>query len=92
MRRWVAHVANRRSRRGAVMTSLARATPVVVSGELGFQVHVQPARDAIWVQPVGELDLATIPGLRGQVEELIAVGVEHVRHPSRSTQLAQPTI
>jgi hypothetical protein len=74
------------------MTSLVRATPVVVSGELGFQVHVQPARDAIWVQPVGELDLATIPGLRGQVEELIAVGVEHVRHPSRSTQLAQPTI
>jgi anti-anti-sigma factor len=45
---------------------------------MGLEVHVQPAREAIWVQPVGELDLAAVAGLRKHVDELIAVGFEHV--------------
>ena len=41
-----------------------------------FEVRVLPAREAVWVKPVGELDLATCPELRAQVEELLAVGFD----------------
>lgn len=37
-------------------------------------VRVQPEREVVYVQPVGELDLATAPQLRDQVQELVAVG------------------
>jgi len=29
---------------------------------------------AVWVEPIGELDLAMIPDLRDQIEELITAG------------------
>jgi anti-sigma B factor antagonist len=60
------------------MTALARTTRALSAVDSGFEVRVEPAREAVWVEPLGELDLATIPELRGQVEELIAVGFEHV--------------
>jgi anti-anti-sigma factor len=45
---------------------------------VGFEVRVQPAREMVWVVPVGELDLATAPRLREEVQELIAVGFAQV--------------
>jgi anti-sigma B factor antagonist/stage II sporulation protein AA (anti-sigma F factor antagonist) len=46
-----------------------------VAGEApSFSVKVEPAREVVWVAPVGELDLATVPVLRGRVQELIDVG------------------
>lgn len=43
-----------------------------------FDVRVQPDRDVIYVQPDGELDLATAPELHDQVQELIAAGFAHL--------------
>ena len=40
-----------------------------------FQVNVEPAREVVRVKPVGELDLATAPVLREQVDELRAAGL-----------------
>lgn len=39
-----------------------------------FRVRVQPDREVVYVQPDGELDLATAPELYGQVQELVEVG------------------
>jgi len=35
-----------------------------------FRVDVEPARDSVRVAPVGELDIATVDKLRGEVERL----------------------
>jgi anti-sigma B factor antagonist len=39
-----------------------------------FRCEVEPARDAAHVRPVGELDLATVPMVEGQLADLWAVG------------------
>jgi len=43
-----------------------------------FAIRVQPEREAVHVSPVGELDIATVGALRGEVEELIAAGFGRV--------------
>ena len=43
-----------------------------------FEVVVEPAREVVRVKPVGELDLASGPVLREQVDELLAVGFAQV--------------
>ena len=35
-----------------------------------FRIEVEPARDSVRVAPVGELDIATVDKLRGEVERL----------------------
>jgi anti-sigma B factor antagonist len=35
-----------------------------------FRIDVEPARDSVRVAPVGELDIATVDKLRGEVERL----------------------
>jgi anti-sigma B factor antagonist len=42
----------------------------------GFSVRVEPAREVVWVKPIGELDLASCPELQQRVAELVAVGFE----------------
>jgi anti-anti-sigma factor len=39
-----------------------------------FQCHVHPARDAVVVAPVGELDLATVPLLDAELRQLREAG------------------
>lgn len=39
-----------------------------------FRCDVEPARDAVRVSPVGELDLATVPLVDEQLNELWSVG------------------
>ncbi len=41
-------------------------------------VGVEPAREVVRVKPVGELDLATVSMLAGQVSELLMVGFEQL--------------
>ena len=43
-----------------------------------FDVRIEPAREAVRVTPIGELDLATGTELRDQVHELLAAGFEHL--------------
>lgn len=44
----------------------------------GFAVHVRPERDAMYVMPAGELDIATVDQLAGQVRELGDAGFHRV--------------
>ncbi len=60
------------------MTALAGSAEQAAVDATGFEVRIRPARDAVWVEPVGELDLCTVPELREQIEELLAVGFERV--------------
>lgn len=39
----------------------------------GFEIRVQPAREMVYVAPVGELDLATVEQLRGALREVTPV-------------------
>jgi anti-anti-sigma factor len=39
-----------------------------------FRCDVDPDRDAVFVRPVGELDLATVPVVDAQLAELVAAG------------------
>jgi anti-sigma B factor antagonist len=50
----------------------------VAAAASSFGIRLQPDREVIYVEPVGELDLATVSLLRQQIEELIAAGFEHV--------------
>jgi anti-anti-sigma factor len=50
----------------------------VVEADRPFAVRVQPARERVYVRPDGELDLATVPELHDQVQELVEVGFEQV--------------
>lgn len=43
-----------------------------------LSVTVRPDREVVWVQPVGELDLAAAPELCAHVDELLAVGFERL--------------
>lgn len=43
-----------------------------------FRVRVQPDREVVYVQPDGELDLATAPELHDRVQELVEVGFAHL--------------
>jgi anti-sigma B factor antagonist len=49
----------------------------VPSGE-PFRVDVLPERDVVRVVPIGELDLATVPELAGQLQELRDVGFQRL--------------
>lgn len=43
-----------------------------------FEIRVQPDREKVYVEPVGELDLASVPELRETVYELTGVGIQQV--------------
>lgn len=43
-----------------------------------FSVEVHPHRDTVRVAPTGELDLATVPALRGQLLELTESGFRSI--------------
>jgi anti-sigma B factor antagonist len=43
-----------------------------------FSCEVEPERDAVRVHPVGSLDMATVPVLRTQVDELRKAGFRRV--------------
>jgi anti-sigma B factor antagonist len=43
-----------------------------------FRVEVEPERDLVRVCPVGEVDLATVGDVRGQLEELRSSGFQHL--------------
>jgi anti-sigma B factor antagonist len=51
-----------------------------VTGPSGapFEIRIQPAREAIRLKPIGELDLASAPELRKEIDQLVSVGFEHV--------------
>jgi anti-sigma B factor antagonist len=63
-----------------VTGATSRLTPVPPSSTPGalppsqFHVDVRPHRDVVQLVPVGELDLATVDELRGQLDELINAG------------------
>jgi anti-anti-sigma factor len=40
--------------------------------------EVHPARDAVHVRPIGDLDLATLPLLAAEIQQLRGVGFERV--------------
>ena len=64
--RRVAHHANRDH---ALVTT--RDEPNPLTGEFEpFRIDVEPARDAVRVAPVGELDIATVDKLRAEVDRL----------------------
>jgi anti-sigma B factor antagonist len=50
----------------------------LVSAAERFEIRVQPDREVIYVEPVGELDLANAPELRQQIVELLGAGFERV--------------
>lgn len=43
-----------------------------------FECTVEPSRDHVVVHPKGELDLATVPQVDRQVEELVAAGFKRI--------------
>jgi len=43
-----------------------------------FHVDVHPERERVRVEPIGELDLGTAPGLRHQLQELRASGFDAI--------------
>lgn len=43
-----------------------------------FEIRVQPDRDVVYVEPRGELDLATCARLRDDVTQLLAAGFTHM--------------
>lgn len=43
-----------------------------------FEVRVRPDRDVVHVEPAGELDMATAPQVRREVEALVATGFTRV--------------
>jgi len=43
-----------------------------------FQIRVQPGREAVGVQPIGELDLPASRRLSTALDELVATGFEHI--------------
>jgi len=43
-----------------------------------FAVDVHPQRDVVRVAPMGEIDLATVGGLRARIEELLSSGFTRV--------------
>jgi anti-anti-sigma factor len=47
-------------------------------GPAPLRVEVHPERDVVRVAPVGELDRATVPQLRAQIDELRESGFEHL--------------
>jgi len=62
----VAHHANRDH---AFVTTRDESNPL--TGEFEpFRIDVEPARDAVRVAPVGELDIATVDKLRAEVDRL----------------------
>jgi anti-anti-sigma factor len=60
------------------MIAPSAAADLVAWRPPGFEVCVQPDRDVIYVKPVGELDLATIPQLRDELNELVATGFKQI--------------
>ena len=47
-------------------------------GPAPLRVDIHPERDVVRVAPVGELDRATVPQLRAQIDELRESGFEHL--------------
>jgi len=45
---------------------------------MDFRVEVAPEREAVRVSPVGEIDVATVDGVRERLDELRATGVRRV--------------
>jgi hypothetical protein len=43
-----------------------------------FEIRVPPDRDVVYVEPSGELDIATAGRLCDQLDELVATGFAHV--------------
>ena len=43
-----------------------------------FRCEVEPARDAVRVRPIGELDLATVPLVEAELAELWSVGFTRI--------------
>jgi len=43
-----------------------------------FRCDVEPARESVFVRPVGELDLSTVPVVDAQLSELVAAGFTRV--------------
>jgi len=43
-----------------------------------FRCEVEPRRDVVYVRPVGELDLATVPSVDARLDELHAAGFDKV--------------
>ncbi|MFZ0388342.1 MAG: STAS domain-containing protein [Solirubrobacteraceae bacterium] len=54
------------------------AVEVIDPAPVSFGVEVEPTREVVRVQPVGELDLATVPVLDDRVTELVKVGFERL--------------
>jgi anti-sigma B factor antagonist len=43
-----------------------------------FRCDLEPRRDVVYVRPVGELDLASVPSVDAQLLELTSVGFMHL--------------
>ena len=56
-----------------------------------FRCEVMPERDLVRVVPVGELDIATAPVLRHEVEELIDAGFKQLVLDLRETTFMDST-
>jgi len=61
-----------------VVTSSAVSIAAYGDTESSLRCEVRPERDAVRVLPVGALDMATVPLLRTQIDELREAGFRHL--------------
>jgi anti-sigma B factor antagonist len=56
-----------------------------------FRCEVEPHRAAVWVRPIGELDMATAPVLDAQLGELWSVGFSRIALDLRQVRFLDST-
>jgi len=56
-----------------------------------FRCEVEPARASVYVHPVGELDLATVPTVEAQLNELWSLGFTRIALDLRDVRFLDST-
>jgi anti-sigma B factor antagonist len=56
-----------------------------------FRCEVEPARASVYVRPIGELDLATVPTVEAQLTELWSLGFTRIALDLRDVRFLDST-